>query len=134
MDKFVAASDDKVTKMMMTEAYASISEQVKWYGQTDEITNVTTLGSHMPFNFALITALNVTSKAVTFSEAIDSWINAMPTYGKANWVLGNHDRSRVGFRYGEDRHESLAILTMMLPGLNVVYYVSSEYFKTFLRF
>lgn len=47
----------------------------------------------------------------------------MPTYANANWVLGNHDRPRVAYRYGEERHESLAIMTMMLPGLNVIYYV-----------
>lgn len=48
----------------------------------------------------------------------------MPDYAIANWVLGNHDRPRVAWRYGDERHESLAIMTMMLPGLNVVYYVS----------
>lgn len=104
---------------MMTEAYASIEQQVLWYGH-----NHTTLGSHMPFNFALISDLNKESKADQFKNSINSWLDAMPTWGIANWVLGNHDRPRIGFRYGEDRHESLAIMTMMLPGLNVVYYVT----------
>lgn len=119
MDEFVEASDDKITRFMMTEAYASIENQVRWYGSS-EIRR----GAHMPFNFALISELDVDSTAESFRDAVDLWVNAMPAYGRANWVLGNHDRPRVGYRYGENRHESLAIMTMMLPGLNVVYYVS----------
>ena len=124
MDEYVEASEDKVTRFMMTEAYAPIEDQVKWYGSSD-----TRRGAHMPFNFALIVALNETSKAENFREVIESWLTAMPNYGKPNWVLGNHDRPRFGYRYGEDRHESLAIMTMMLPGLNVIYYVRIENFN-----
>lgn len=119
MDKFVEDSETKDTKLMMTEAYASITEQVRWYGKDKD-----NLGAHWPFNFALIVDLDKESKAVDFTAAVDSWMKAMPSFGQPNWVLGNHDRPRVGYRYGEDRHESLAIMTMMLPGLNVVYYVS----------
>lgn len=119
MDDFVTDSESKDTKLLMTEAYASIPEQVRWYGKDEN-----NLGAHWPFNFALIVDLNKESKAGNFKSAVDSWMDAMPSYAKANWVLGNHDRARVGYRYGEDRHESLAIMTMMLPGLNVIYYVS----------
>lgn len=118
IDEFVENSNDKINRMMMTEAYATIKEQVLWYGYND-----TTLGSHMPFNFQLIANLNAESTSNDFKFAIDEWIDAMPVWGLANWVLGNHDRPRVGSRYGEARHESLAIMTMMLPGINVVYYV-----------
>lgn len=121
MDEYVESTEEKLPRMMMTEAYATIGEQVLWYGA-----NGTTLGSHMPFNFVLIADLNKTSTADQFKTSIDSWIDAMPVWGEANWVMGNHDRSRVGFRYGEDRHESLAIMTMTLPGINVVYYVSKR--------
>lgn len=119
LDDFVARSESKVNRMMMTEAYATIPQQVLWYGHND-----TTLGSHMPFNFELISNLDRNSKASDFKLAIDNWMDAMPRWGLANWVLGNHDRSRVGSRYGVERHESLAIMTMMLPGINVIYYVS----------
>lgn len=121
MDEYVAGlkDEDKVTKLMMTEAYASIPETVLWYGK-----DANTLGAHMPFNFALITELDIDAKAANFSAAINGWMSAMPSYGRANWVMGNHDRPRVGYRYGEERQESLAIMTMMLPGLNVIYYVS----------
>ena len=118
MDEYVESTTDKHPRMMMTEAYASIPQQVRWYGH-----NATTKGSHMPFNFALISQLNEASKAADFDAAVGSWMKAMPAWGAANWVMGNHDRSRVGSRYGADRHESLAIMTMMLPGINVIYNV-----------
>lgn len=119
MDEFVESEGDNVTRFMMTEAYATIENQVRWYGSSEQ-----RKGAHMPFNFALISNLDVNSTAENFNDAVNLWLNAMPDYGRANWVLGNHDKPRVGYRYGEDRHESLAIMTMMLPGLNVVYYVS----------
>lgn len=100
----------------MTEAYAELDAQIRWYGTEER------RGSHMPFNFALISNLNRNSKAPDFKEAIDGWLDKVPPFGQANWVLGNHDRPRIGYRYGEDRHESLALMTMLLPGINVIYY------------
>ena len=105
---------------MMTEAYGTVEQQTKWYGNKDG----TVLGSHLPFNFALISDLDKNSNAMDFKKAVDGWMDTKPDYGTANWVLGNHDRTRLGNRYGEARHESLAIMTMMLGGINVVYYVS----------
>lgn len=103
---------------MMTEAYASLNNTMRWFGTEER------RGSHMPMNFGLISDLNRDSPASDFKEAIDEWLDNVPSYGEANWVLGNHDRPRIGYRYGENRHESLAVMTMLLPGINVVYYVS----------
>lgn len=119
MDEYSKTATKKYTRLMMTEAYASIDEQVKWYGA-----NETYQGGHWPFNFALIVDLDKNSKAEAFHKATTTWIDKMPTYAMANWVLGNHDRPRFGYRYGEDRHESMAIMSMGLPGNNVIYYVS----------
>ncbi|XP_070509653.1 maltase 2-like [Chironomus tepperi] len=105
---------DKI--FMMTEAYADIDNQIKWYGTEEQP------GSHMPFNFALISNLDRYSTAHDFQNAVHAWYSRLPSFGEANWVLGNHDRPRIGYRYGEDRHESLVMMTMLLPGINVVYY------------
>lgn len=122
MDEFaIARGQDR--KFMMTEAYADIDLQVKWYG------DASIPGSHMPFNFALISNLDRDSKAQDFQDAVNAWYSRLPTdiAAEANWVLGNHDRPRIGYRYGEQRHESLVMMTMLLPGINVVYYVSKTY-------
>lgn len=66
--------------------------------------------------------LDKNSNALDFKTVIELWMDNMPEGASANWVLGNHDRPRIAYRYGEDRHESLAILTMFLPGQNVIYY------------
>lgn len=116
MDEF-SKTKDNITRLMMTEAYATIPQQVLWYGNLDG----TKRGGHIPFNFLLITELNTQSDAAKFKTAIDTWMDAMPDYANANWVLGNHDRSRVASRYGSERAEGLAIMTMMLPGVNIVY-------------
>lgn len=115
-DDFLCANN--CYRMMMTEAYASLNDTMRWFGTEER------RGSHMPFNFALISDLNRDSPASDFKIAIDEWLDNVPIFSEANWVLGNHDRSRIGFRYGENRHESLAVMTMLLPGMNVVYYVS----------
>jgi alpha-glucosidase len=80
MDKYVASTDDKVTRLMMTEAYAPITEQVKWYGSSEE-----RLGAHFPFNFALITSVNDTSNAEAFATAIDEWVRI----GNLFWKFWN---------------------------------------------
>lgn len=77
----------------------------------------------MPFNFALITNVNRDSTAQDFQKAVDDFYSRLPPFGEGNWVLGNHDRPRIGYRYGDNRHESLAMMAMLLPGISVIYYV-----------
>lgn len=103
---------------MMTEAYTSLENLMKWFGQGDR------RGSHMPFNFDFVMDIRNDSRAEDYKRLIDLWISAMPEYGTPNWVLGNHDRPRVASRFGRDRASGMAILEMLLPGIAVVYYVS----------
>lgn len=69
MDTWVMTKGGNVTRMMMTEAYASIPQQVRWYGASED-----KRGSHFPFNFALISELDKESDAKEFQKAIDSWV------------------------------------------------------------
>lgn len=71
---------------MITEAYTSIENTMKYYG--DE----TKPGAHFSFNFGLITNLNDSSKAAAFNDTINEWLSNMPNGKWANWV--------VSFRYG----------------------------------
>lgn len=107
-------------RLLMTEAYATVEQQTRWYGEGEK------RGSHIPFNFAFIADITKTSKAKNFKDAVDEWMKNMPSFamGQANWVLGNHDRPRIRSRFGDERYESLAIMSMMLPGVTIVYYVS----------
>lgn len=100
----------------MTEAYTEFENVMKWYGtQEKKISN-------LPFNFDLIMDLNDKSTATDFKAKIDKWITSVPAFAQPNWVLGNHDRTRVASRY-PGRADSMNILLLTLPGIAVTYNV-----------
>lgn len=74
-------------------------------------------------NVDLFTHLNKDSDASDFKETFNDFLDVMPWWGEPNWVLGNHDTPRIGHRFGVERHESLAILSLLLPGPYMIYYV-----------
>ena len=104
------------TRVLFTEAYADLAQTQKYF--IDEFGKV---GSHFPFNFVLIENLNEFSTARDFKREIDNWINNLPDIGTSNWVLGNHDKPRVGSRYGTDRVDGMLMLLLLLPGVAVTY-------------
>lgn len=70
---------------MMTEAYANISFTMKYYQSEDG----TRKGSHIPFNFLMISELNKGSSANDFVHTIIKWMSYMPATETANWVVGS---------------------------------------------
>lgn len=46
----------------------------------------------------------------------------LPASAWANWVLGNHDHSRVATRMGKDWLNAANMLLLTLPGTPLVYY------------
>ncbi|XP_014607645.1 PREDICTED: maltase 1-like [Polistes canadensis] len=98
-------------KVIMTEAYTSLENTIKFYKY----------GSDVPFNFKFITDVNNKSSATDFKKTIDSWFKAMPNGSVANWVMGNHDRSRMASRY-PGRADQMTMLAMVLPGVAITYY------------
>ncbi|KAI4491482.1 hypothetical protein M0804_002874 [Polistes exclamans] len=99
-------------KMILTEAYTDFDLTVKYYNA----------GSTVPFNFMFIADLNNQSSASDFKLSIDRWMNNLPSSNTVgNWVVGNHDNHRVASRYGMKRADKLNMLSMVLPGIAVVY-------------
>uniref|UniRef100_U5EX75 alpha-glucosidase n=1 Tax=Corethrella appendiculata TaxID=1370023 RepID=U5EX75_9DIPT len=105
------------TRIMMTEAYANLTFTMKYYQSDDGSSK----GSHMPFNFLLITDLDIRSTAQDFVFVINKWLTYMDRDNTANWVMGNHDQSRVASRFGFERIDALNILLMTLPGIAITY-------------
>ncbi|XP_011205957.2 maltase A3 [Bactrocera dorsalis] len=101
--------------VLLSEAYAPISTLMLYYG------NSTADGAQIPFNFELISNVNKDSTAYDYSNLIHNWLDNMPAGGVANWVLGNHDQSRIGTRLGEDRIDLINIMLKTLPGISVTY-------------
>ncbi|XP_011307784.1 maltase 1 [Fopius arisanus] len=111
LDDF-ANSSNSDEKVMMTEAYTSWNNTVRYYDN----------GAHVPFNFLFITDINRNSKPDAVKTVIDKWM-AETTKRKgtvANWVMGNHDNSRTESRY-PGRGDQMTMLAMILPGVTVTY-------------
>lgn len=106
------------TKLLMTEAYASPENVMRFYGRSDG----SRTGAQMPFNFIMINDMTSTSTATEIKEIIENWVALIPEGKSTNWVLGNHDRARVGSRFGAERIEGFLALGMGLPGVAVTYY------------
>lgn len=66
---------------MMTESYTSLENEIRFY--TDGVVN----GSHIPFNFELISYINNASTAKDYEFRINSWMALMPVGYQANWVV-----------------------------------------------
>lgn len=71
------------TRIMMTEAYANLTFTMRYYESVDG----TRKGSHIPFNFLMISDLNENSSANDFVHTINKWMSYMPAKETANWVV-----------------------------------------------
>uniref|UniRef100_U5ELE7 alpha-glucosidase n=1 Tax=Corethrella appendiculata TaxID=1370023 RepID=U5ELE7_9DIPT len=103
------------TRVFMTETDAEISVLMRYYG------NDTVNGAHFPFNFKLLFRISNSSTATDFKETTDLWMHNMKPKNTANWVIGNHDRQRVGSRLGENKIDSMHVIILTLPGISVTY-------------
>ncbi|XP_043799476.1 maltase 1-like [Apis laboriosa] len=106
-----AKNNNRDEIVLLTEVYSSLSNTVKYYE----------FGSNVPFNFKFITDANASSTPEQFKTIIDNWIKGTPENNVPNWVMGNHDRVRVGTRY-PGRADHMIMLEMILPGVAVTYY------------
>uniref|UniRef100_A0A182QXR2 alpha-glucosidase n=1 Tax=Anopheles farauti TaxID=69004 RepID=A0A182QXR2_9DIPT len=104
------------TRVIMTEAYSTL-DVIKTYYQSSS----GRLGSHMPFNFRLITEVDKDSTASDYVKVVQDWMSILSTGQVPNWVMGNHDRPRVGTRLGEERIDALNMLLLSLSGASVTY-------------
>jgi alpha-glucosidase len=98
-------------RLMIGEAYLPIDRLMDYYG-------VDLGGFHLPFNFHLIST-PWESRAI--GSLIEQYEAALPQGGWPNWVLGNHDRSRVASRLGPQQARVAAMLLLTLRGTPTIY-------------
>ncbi|HEX6142305.1 MAG TPA: alpha-amylase family glycosyl hydrolase, partial [Geminicoccaceae bacterium] len=101
--------DDRV---LIGEIYLPIERLVAYYGPNLE-------GTHLPFNFQLILSA---WEASTVAALIHEYEAALPEGGWPNWVLGNHDKSRIATRVGLAQARVAAMLLLTLRGTPTLYY------------
>ena len=98
-------------RVFIGEAYLPLDRLMLYYGADLK-------GFQLPFNFHLIqTPWNATA----IGALVESYESKLPEGGWPNWVLGNHDRSRVATRVGRDQARVAAMLLLTLRGTPTLY-------------
>jgi alpha-glucosidase len=100
------------SRVMIGELYLPIGKLVAYYGHDNR-------GAHLPFNFQL---LQLPWDARQIEAAIDEYEGSLPEGGWPNWVLGNHDKSRIASRVGAEQARVAAMLLLTLRGTPTLYY------------
>ncbi|MDO9708700.1 alpha-amylase family glycosyl hydrolase [Paracraurococcus lichenis] len=98
-------------RLLIGEAYLPIDRLMAYYG-------VDLTGFHLPFNFHL---LSTPWRADAIADLIARYEAALPAGAWPNWVLGNHDRSRVASRLGTAQARVAAMLLLTSRGTPTLY-------------
>ena len=107
-----AVMDEFPDRVLIGEIYLPIPQLVAYYG-TD------LNGAQLPFNFQL---LQCPWDADSLAKTISAYQAALPVGAWPNWVLGNHDNSRIASRVGRAQAAVAALLLLTLPGTLTLYY------------
>ena len=99
-------------RVLIGEIYLPVPQLLKYYGAHGD-------GADMPFNFQL---LNARWNAAGIASMIRDYDSALPEHAWPNWVLGNHDNSRVASRVGMTQARVAAVLLLTLRGTPTLYY------------
>ena len=115
-------------RLLIGEIYLPIKELVTYYGQpapagtrpAETGAPAPQLnGAQLPFNFWLI---QTPWEADKIAQLIRDYEAALPPGAWPNWVLGNHDQSRLATRIGAAQARAAAVLLLTLRGTPTMYY------------
>jgi alpha-glucosidase len=108
-----ALADSYPDRVLIGEASLPIEQLMAYYGVGEP-------GFHLPFNFHLIKSpwepRLVAALIEQYESALADGAERWP-----NWVLGNHDRSRVASRVGREQARVAAMLLLTLRGTPTIY-------------
>ena len=99
-------------RLLIGEIYLPVEKLVTYYGRNGR-------GAQMPFNFTLIKAKWTADGIAGIVTAYEA---ALPPGAWPNWVLSNHDLSRVATRIGGFQARVAAMLLLTLRGTPTIYY------------
>jgi alpha-glucosidase len=112
VERLRAVADEFPERVLIGEVYLPLERLVRYYGTDGR-------GIHLPFNFQLVMS---PWDAVAIGEAIRAYEAALPADAWPNWVLGNHDQSRIASRAGATQGRVAAMLLLTLRGTPTIYY------------
>jgi alpha-glucosidase len=106
-------ADEYADRVLIGEANLPYDRLMKYYGESLG-------GFHLPFNFHLLRA---PWQSLSIAALVKQYEAALPAGGWPNWVLGNHDLSRLINRVGSIAQARLAaMLLLTLRGTPTIYY------------
>jgi alpha-glucosidase len=114
-----ALMEEYKERVLIGEIYLPIKQLVRYYGEEMPEVTVPLLGAHMPFNFHLIQR---PWDADSVAGLIREYEEALPDGAWPNWVLGNHDQTRLATRVGWEQARVAAVLLLTLRGTPTMYY------------
>ncbi|KAK9299698.1 hypothetical protein QLX08_007333 [Tetragonisca angustula] len=103
------------SKLLIAESHDSPDVLMSLYGNA-------THNGIPPFNFQFIKSIHNTSTAEDIKKVLEYWLKKLPNNASTNWVLSNHDNSRVATRIGLNRVDGLHMISLLLPGQAYTYY------------
>jgi alpha-glucosidase len=113
MQQMRAVIENYDQRVLIGELYLPVERLMPYYGEElDEI--------HLPFNFQFVNL--PVWEARTIRQAVDGYEAALPQGAWPNWVLGNHDRSRIATRVGREQARLTQMLLLTLRGTPTCYY------------
>ena len=108
-----ALADAYEDRVLIGEASLPIEQLMAYYGKEAP-------GFHVPFNFHLIKSPWDPQIIAALIEQYEGALGGGPERWP-NWVLGNHDRSRVASRVGPEQARVAAMLLLTLRGTPTIY-------------
>jgi alpha-glucosidase len=111
-----AFSDARSSRVLIGELYLPLPRLVAYYGRNAE---GVLEGVQLPFNFELIAT---EWQAARIGRFVRDYEAALPAGAQPNWVLGNHDKSRIASRVGPRMARLAAMLLLTLRGTPTLYY------------
>jgi len=116
------------SRVLIGEIYLPLDRLVRYYGTPpqrasalagDPGTGPQLSGADLPFNFHLI---QTRWAADAIAEVIKTYEGLLPAGAWPNYVLGNHDQSRLATRIGAQQARAAAMLLLTLRGTPTMYY------------
>jgi alpha-glucosidase len=99
-------------RVLIGEIYLPVAQLMAYYGEDLK-------GAQLPFNFQL---LQTAWRADEVARVIADYESALPPGAWPNWVLGNHDNSRIASRIGVRQARVAAMLLLTMRGTLTMYY------------
>lgn len=104
--------DEFPERLLIGEIYLPLNKLVTYYGKEGA-------GVHLPFNFQLIESA---WSPENIYALVNEYEGSLAPGNWPNWVLGNHDKSRIQSRVGEKQARLAALLLLSLRGTPTLYY------------